>query len=225
MGDENLTDAEIRHFIDVGRRAARGVSADPDIYEGAANFAAAELHRLLDTVSTGKREREAWVRVVAVNDARRSGKKAHRDIPFGRAGSERPQAQAPHNAKEPTPGGSAERPPDVGELEKLDDRVRDLIAAINAQPSSLSTKVANAAAFRSRWSLLSGEVRNLLYMRYVEDLTAKQIAEALKEKEDTINKRVQRAKEAARPLLGDLVDEIGPWQRRNDRDPEQESDQ
>jgi hypothetical protein len=65
----------------------------------AADVAVAALVGTLGHVSTGAAERKAWVATVARNHARRVGKKLHRDLAMGRAGSLPPRMQDEQEAE------------------------------------------------------------------------------------------------------------------------------
>ena len=181
---EPLSEAELREFAVVAEQSARKVSRDPEVVQEAADVAVAELVDKLDHVSTGTAERKAWVATVARNHARRVGKKLHRDLAMGRAGS--------------LP------PPMHDELE--DDRVELLIGEMRSgDMGSLGSLVATKVDFDRAWALISALDQRLLDLKYTQGLTSKEIAERLGKTPGTIDNQLTAAKEAAVLLFADLL--------------------
>ena len=181
---EPLSEAELREFAVVAEQSARKVSRDPEVVQEAADVAVAELVDKLDHVSTGTAERKAWVATVARNHARRVGKKLHRDLAMGRAGS--------------LP------PPMHDELE--DDRVELLIGEMRSgDMGSLGSLVATKVDFDRAWALISALDQRLLDLKYTQGLTSKEIAERLGKTPGTIDNQLTAAKKAAVLLFADLL--------------------
>ena len=181
---EPLSEAELREFAVVAEQSARKVSRDPEVVQEAADVAVAELVDKLDHVSTGTAERKAWVATVARNHARRVGKKLHRDLAMGRAGS--------------LP------PPMHDELE--DDRVELLIGEMRSgDMGSLGSLVAAKVDFDRAWALISAQDQRLLDLKYTQGLTSKEIAERLGKTPGTIDNQLTAAKKAAVLLFADLL--------------------
>ena len=82
-----LSRKEQADYLDVARKAAAQVSRDDQVIGEAADVAVTKLQEHWDHVSTGEKQRRAWVAVVARNEARRVGAKLHRELAMGRAGS------------------------------------------------------------------------------------------------------------------------------------------
>ncbi len=181
-----LSTRELQHFLSVARAAAQLESRDPEVVAGAADLAVYKLDDLLDTISEDRAAREAWVRTTARNEARRTGAKLHRDIPFGRQGS---------------------LPPKVGDG-VTDAFIETLIDEMHRDHVSLGSLVAAKVDFQRAWALLSDEARLLLYAKYVEGRSTKDIAGALGRTPGAVDMALTRAKAAARPLLQDLHDVI-----------------
>ena len=181
---EPLSEAELREFAVVAEQSARKVSRDPEVVQEAADVAVAELVDKLDHVSTGTAERKSWVATVARNHARRVGKKLHRDLAMGRAGS--------------LP------PPMHDELE--DDRVELLIGEMRSgDMGSLGSLVATKVDFDRAWALISALDQRLLDLKYTQGLTSKEIAERLGKTPGTIDNQLTAAKKAAVLLFADLL--------------------
>ena len=181
---EPLSEAELREFAVVAEQSARKVSRDPEVVQEAADVAVAELVDKLDHVSTGTAERKAWVATVARNHARRVGKKLHRDLAMGRAGS--------------LP------PPMHDELEN--DRVELLIGEMRSgDMGSLGSLVATKVDFDRAWALISALDQRLLDLKYTQGLTSKEIAERLGKTPGTIDNQLTAAKKAAVLLFADLL--------------------
>ena len=181
---EPLSEAELREFAVVAEQSARKVSRDPEVVQEAADVAIAELVDKLDHVSTGTAERKAWVATVARNHARRVGKKLHRDLAMGRAGS--------------LP------PPTHDELEN--DRVELLIGEMRSgDMGSLGSLVATKVDFDRAWALISALDQRLLDLKYTQGLTSKEIAERLGKTPGTIDNQLTAAKKAAVLLFADLL--------------------
>ena len=187
-----LSPKEQAEYLDVARRAAAKVSRDDQVIGEAAHVAVEKLAEHWEHVSTGEKQRRAWVATVARNHARRAGAKLHRELAMGRAGSE---------------------PPPMHD-EQQDERVEFLIAEMRGPGAmSLGSFVAAKVDFDAAWALIAGEDRVLLHQKYVQGLTSKQIAEARGESPGTIDTTLTAAKKAARLVLGDLlglVDELDP---------------
>lgn len=181
-----LSDEEIARFLHIAANAARGVSRDPEVVTEAADTAVQRLMELLDSVSTDPGRRDAWIRTVARNHARRVGEKLHREAPFGRQGS---------------------LPPKVGD-EPADAFVETVIAEMHHGPGSLGSLVAGKVDFERAWSTLSEDARRLLHAKYVDGHATKEIAEALGRTPGAVDVALTRAKAAARPLLQDLYDSL-----------------
>jgi DNA-directed RNA polymerase specialized sigma24 family protein len=186
-----LSRTEQNRYLEIARKAAAQVSRDDQVIGEAADVAVAKLQENLDHVSTGEKQRRAWVAVVARNHARRVGAKLHRELAMGRAGS---------------------LPPPMHD-EKEDERVEFLIAEMRspAGAASLGSFVAAKVDFDAAWALIAGEDRVLLHQKYVRGLTSKQIAEERRESPGTIDNKLTAAKKAARLVFEDLlglVDEL-----------------
>lgn len=184
-----LTGEQCERFLVVARQAAAKVSRDDQVVEEAAGQAVVQLAGYWDEVSTGEREREQWVKVVAANHAKKIGARLHRDLPMGRAGSE---------------------PPPMYD-DAADARVEFLIGEMHLGAPSLGSAVAAKVDFDRRWALLSGEVRSLLHGKYVEQLTSKEIARerGRGESSGAIDHKLTAAKKVARLVFDDLLDDMG----------------
>ena len=181
---EPLSEVELREFAVVAEQSARKVSRDPEVVRDAADVAVAELVDKLDHVSTGTVERKAWIATVARNHARRVGKKLHRDLAMGRAGS--------------LP------PPMHDELE--DERVELLIGEMRSDGVvSLGSLVAAKVDFDRAWSLISDQDQRLLDLKYTQGMSSKEIAELLGKKPGTVDNQLTAAKKAAILLFADLL--------------------
>lgn len=182
---EPLSEAELREFAVVAEQSARKVSRDPEVVREAADFAVAELVDRLDHVSADTGSRRSWVATVARNHARRIGKKLHRDLAMGRAGS--------------LP------PPMHDELE--DERVELLIGEMRSGAGviSLGSLVAAKVDFDRAWALISDQDQRLLDLKYSQGLSSKEIAELLGKKPGTIDNQLTAAKKAAVLLFAGLL--------------------
>ena len=181
---EPLSEAELREFAVVAEQSARKVSRDPEVVREAADVAVAELVDKLDHVSADTRDRRSWVATVARNHARRVGKKLHRDLAMGRAGS--------------LP------PPMHDELE--DERVELLIGEMRSGGViSLGSLVAAKVDFDRAWALISDQDQRLLDLKYTQGMSSKEIAELLGKKPGTIDNQLTAAKKAAVLLFADLL--------------------
>jgi DNA-directed RNA polymerase specialized sigma24 family protein len=179
-----LSRKEQADYLGVARKAAAQVSRDDRVIGEAADVAVTKLQEHWDHVSTGEKQRRAWVAVVARNEARRVGAKLHRELAMGRAGS---------------------LPPPMYD-EKEDERVEFLIAEMRSPGAmSLGSFVAAKVDFDAAWALIAGEDRVLLHQKYVRGLTSKQIAEERGESPGTIDNKLTAAKKAARLVLEDLI--------------------
>ncbi len=169
-------------------RRRRTVTAAGLLHPGgqreAADFAVAELVDKLDHVSTDTGYRRSWVATVARNHARQVGKKLHRDLAMGRAGS--------------LP------PPMHDELE--DERVELLIGEMRSGGGvvSLGSLVAAKVDFDRAWALISEQDQRLLDLKYTQGMSSKEIAELLGKKPGTIDNQLTAAKKAAVLLFADL---------------------
>ena len=181
---EPLSDADLLEFAAVAEKSARKVSRDPEVVREATDFAVAELVDKLDHVSADPGDRRSWVATVARNHARRVGKKLHRDLAMGRAGS--------------LP------PPMHDELE--DARVELLIGEMRSGGMiSLGSLVAAKVDFDRAWALISAQDQRLLDLKYTQGLASKEIAELLGKKPGTIDNQLTAAKKAAVLLFADLL--------------------
>ena len=181
---EPLSDADLLEFATVAEKSARKVSRDPEVVREATDFAVAELVDRLDHVSADTGDRRSWVATVARNHARRVGKKLHRDLAMGRAGS--------------LP------PPMHDELE--DARVELLIGEMRSGGMiSLGSLVAAKVDFDRAWALISAQDQRLLDLKYTQGLSSKEIAELLGKKPGTIDNQLTAAKKAAGLLFADLL--------------------
>ena len=183
MPDE-LSDDELMEFRAVAERAVAKVSRDPEVIGEAANFAVAELVDRLDNVSSETTERKKWVATVARNHALRLGKKLHRELGMGRAGS---------------------LPPPMSDEQEA-ERVEFLIGEMRSGGGmSLGSFVADKVDFENAWALISEQDRLLLDLKYAEGLSSKEIAERLGKKPGTIDNQLTAAKKAAVLLLADML--------------------
>ena len=179
-----LSEAELREFAVVAEQSARKVSRDPEVVGEAADVAVAALVDKLDHVSTVTAERKAWVATVARNHARRLGKKLHRDLAMGRAGSLPPRMQD----------------------EQADERVELLIGEMRSGGvGSLGSLVATKVDFDRAWAMISDQDQLLLDLKYAQGMTSKEIAERLGKKPGTIDNQLTAAKKAAVLLFADLL--------------------
>ena len=181
---EKLADAELQELHTIGSRAAEKVSRDRQVVGEAADFAVAELVSRIDHVSPEASSRKAWVAVVARNHALRLGKKLHRDLAMGRAGSLPPPMADEHEA----------------------ERVEFLIGEMRSGGGmSLGSFVADKVDFEKAWALIAEPDRELLELKYGEGLTSKEIAERLGRKPGTIDNQLTAAKKGAILLFVDML--------------------
>lgn len=179
------SDAELRKFLADARRFARTASKDDQVVEGAAAQAVAQLVRYWDAVTPTDQARRGWLKVVAVNAARKEGGRLHAEVPFGRAGSFLP-------------------PTDDAES---DERAAALIAEMHLGLGSLGSYVASKLDFEKRWAMLSVEHRTLLKAKYADGLPSKEIARQRGRGETgaAIDHKLTEAKRAPRLVLEDLL--------------------
>jgi DNA-directed RNA polymerase specialized sigma24 family protein len=176
----------------VAKKAAASVSDDPDVIEGAANYAVAQFKRYKESISVDERARKRWVQVVATNHARRVGKQLHREIPVDVQGSEHRPTDDPNQ----------------------DERVRKLIEEMRSgDRARLSSAVAIKVDFEKRWALLGGEARALLHAKYVEGYSTKEIARFRGLAPGTVDNKLSAAKANARELFDGLIEQLhGNWE-------------
>jgi RNA polymerase sigma factor (sigma-70 family) len=179
-----LSDDELKDFHAGAERAAAKVSRDREVVGEAADFAVAELVNRLGNVSSETPARKAWVAVVARNHALRVGKKLHRDLAMGRAGSLPPPM------------------PDEQEAERVELLIGEMRSGGGP---SLGSFVADKVDFENAWALISEQDRLLLDLKYAEGLTSKEIAEKLGKKPGTIDNQLTAAKKAAVLLFADML--------------------
>lgn len=180
-----LTAEQHNDFYEVARRAAGAQSRDDQAVGEAAGHAVVQLAEHWDGIDDRDSARRAWVRTVAVNHARRVGRKLHRELAMGRQGS--------------VP------PPMYDEVD--DERVEQLIAAIHHGQESLGATVAMRVDLEGCLVLLSADARSLLDAKYVYGFSSKEIAErrGRGESPGTIDNKLTAAKKVARELIEDLV--------------------
>lgn len=182
-----IDDAELARYLAIAKQGARKASKDPHVVEGAANHAIEMLIKAGDDVSDEPRARERWLRTVALNQARRWGRRDARDVPFGRQGSLIPK------------GGD----------EVSDKFVARVIEEMRlGDGQSLGSFVANKVMFEEAWSTLSDAARSLLHDKYANGMSSKEMATERGVTAGTIDNQLSRAKEAAKPLLQEIYDEL-----------------
>ena len=184
MGE--FSDAELEHFRKIAVEAARKVSADDQVYEGAANHALMALIRHVDDIDPDRRA--AWVRKVAANDARRTGAKLHRDVPFGRQGTSPPPERVTED--ELVPDGSEKRY--VG-------LATELQLGMSSPSSPAVLRILVQEALKS----LSPEAQFLIQARYGTGRSTKDIAAELGKEPGAVDVAIHRARKALAPLLVD----------------------
>jgi len=179
------TEQQIEDYFTLARNYARAASKDDQVVEGAAGQAVMQLRRYWGAVKPNEGPRRAWLKVVAVNAARKSGKDAFKNIPFGRGGSELPESDDP----------------------EADERAGRLIAEMHLGGGSLASDVAAKVDFDNRWGLLASDHRDLLHAKYAEGRRSKEIAK-LRGRGETdvqIDRKLADARSAARLVLEDLL--------------------
>jgi DNA-directed RNA polymerase specialized sigma24 family protein len=183
-----LTSKQVKDYLAVARQGAAHVSDDDEVIGEAANNAIVQLGKSWDHISNDDKARRRWVRVVAANHAKRVGAKLHREVPVGEAGS---------------------KPPPLYD-ERENGRIADLIAAKRGPKRHISSLVAAQVDFEKRWALLNGEDRALLHMKYVLDMSSKDIAKhrGRHESPGTIDNKLTKAKKAARFVFDDQLEEL-----------------
>lgn len=188
MGGLELSQEEHDRYRPIAEKSARKASRDPEVVAEAASHALVQYARYRDRGRLPETEqgREGWVRKVARNHAFKVGEALHRDLAMGRHGSAPPRLSNPVEAA----------------------RVPALLAQAQIIPVRFSSQVAAEQDFRRRWSRLDPEVRALLVGKYVDGLSAQEIAarRGRGESEGAINNRVMRARRAARAAFADLRD-------------------
>jgi RNA polymerase sigma factor (sigma-70 family) len=180
-----LSEAELKRLRDIALGAAKRVSVDDQVYEGAANHALMQLIEHLDEIDPERRE--AWVRKVAANDARRTGARLHRDAPFGRQGTFPP-------------------PERVTEAELVPDGPRGyagLAAELQLGMSSPSSPAVLRIVVQQALESLSPEARFLIRARYGAGRSTKDIAAGLGKEPGAVDVAIHRARKALAPLLVD----------------------
>lgn len=186
---------EIERLLGIARRGAMKASADPQVVEEAASHAVTQFRRYEGSISADHTSREAWIKLVAANHARRVGRKLHRDLAMGAAGSA------------PPPMSNTRAEEHVGKLIKEMRRGGGI---------GLSSAVAIRVDFQKRWSLLGGEARSLLHAKYVEGFPTKVIARQMGLAPATVDNKLTAAKATARILLADLMDQmLGNWEEED----------
>jgi RNA polymerase sigma factor (sigma-70 family) len=178
-----LSDDELMHFRKTALKAAQKISRDDQVFEGAANHAVMELIEHLDDIDPDKRA--AWVRKVAANDARRTGAKLHRDVPFGRQGTFPPP-----------------RRDDDGDLVP-DKHYVGLVQELHLGMSSPSAQAVLSIVIEQALRSLSPEARFLIEARYGAGRSSKDIAAELGKDPGTVDVAIHRARKALEPLLAD----------------------
>jgi len=178
-----LSDEEMARFRKVALAAAMRVSRDDQVYEGAANHALMELIEHLDDIDPARRD--AWVRAVAANDARRTGAKLHRDVPFGRQGTFPPPRRDADGDLVPDPHYAA------------------LVDELQLGSSSPSAPIVLGIVVEQALSKLSPEARFLIEARYRDRRSTKDIAAELGKEPGTVDVAIHRARKALQPLLAD----------------------
>jgi RNA polymerase sigma factor (sigma-70 family) len=184
MGD--LSEAELKHFRKIAVDAARKVSRDDQVFQGAANHAVMELIEHLDDIDPDKRA--GWVRRVAANDARRTGAKLHRDVPFGRQGSFPPPERVTDD--DLVPDGS-------------EKRYTGLAAELQLRMSSPSSPAVLRILVQEALQSLSPEAQFLIRSRYGAGRSTKDIAAELGKEPGAVDVAIHRARKALAPLLVD----------------------
>lgn len=184
MGE--LSDEELVRFREIAVKAAKRVSRDDQVFEGAANHALMELIEHYDDIDADRRD--AWIRVVAVNDARRTGAKLHREVPFGRQGSFPP----------------TERVVDC-DLVQHGDRMPYVALAneLDLGMSSHSSPAVLRMLVQTALETLSPEARNLIKAKYGAGRSTKDIAAELGKDPVAVDVAIHRARKALAPLLVD----------------------
>ena len=181
MGE--LSDEELVHFRKIALKAAKTISSDDQVFEGAANHAVMELIEGLDDIDPDKRD--GWVRKVAANDARRIGKKLHRDVPFGRQGTFPPPPQDADG--------------DFGPDKHYARLAQELHLGMSSPSAPIVLRIVIEQALRR----LSPEARFLIEARYVAGRSTKDIAAELGKEPGAIDVALHRARKALALLLAD----------------------
>ncbi|MSO87841.1 MAG: sigma-70 family RNA polymerase sigma factor [Acidimicrobiia bacterium] len=181
MGE--LSDEELVYFRKIALKAAKTISSDDQVFEGAANHAVMELIEGLDDIDPDKRD--GWVWKVAANDARRIGKKLHRDVPFGRQGTFPPPRQDADG--------------DFGP----DQHYARLVQELPLGMSSPSVQSVLQIVIEQALDSLSPEARFLIEARYVAGRSTKDIAAELGKEPGAIDVAIHRARKALALLLAD----------------------
>lgn len=184
MGE--LSDAELARYRTIAVEAAKRISRDDQVFEGAANHALMELIEHLDDIDPDKRD--GWVRVVAANDARRTGAKLHRDVPFGAQGSFPPP----------------ERVDDDDLVQRSPQRAYvGLAADLQLGMSSHSSPAVLRMLIQKALESLSPEAQHLIKARYGAGRSTKDIAAELGKEPGAVDVAIHRARKALAPLLVD----------------------
>lgn len=181
---EELSEEELVLYRKIALLAAKRASDDRQVYEGAANHALMALIQNLQDIEPEKRR--AWIRVVAANDARRTGKKMHREEPFGRHGSLPP----PERVTE------ADLMPD-GPWQRYAGLASDLELGMSSHSSPVVLRIIVERALER----LSPEERFLIEARYGAGRSTKDIAAELGKQPGAVDVAIHRARKALAPLL------------------------
>jgi RNA polymerase sigma factor (sigma-70 family) len=187
MADDDF-DGRVPELLEVARLAALDVNGDPALAQEAADLAVTKLRDCRDALAGGDAVWRSWVRATARHHAYRAGSR-----------------EAAHEANvEPLPAG-----PLVDVDPEDEDHSADAIMYAflqrNQNHLSLGTPAASKADFYAAWDRLSPEASKILKMKYEFGLSLKEIADELGISEQAVGGRLYRAKEAAKPLLLELV--------------------
>jgi DNA-directed RNA polymerase specialized sigma24 family protein len=210
-GIEEPSQAEVRELRKVAETAVRRVTVDEHIVQEALDHASLELGLCWAQIGVrdGRGEtfaaRRQWMRAVAVNYAKRAGKKQAKDIPFGRQGSQPFAVYGPEEDDQL-----------AGALDRMFQREAEAKAHVGRldageQHGRLSAEVAHRLDFERAWAPLSPEARWLLTAKHVDGMTAKEIADILSRRSPITAAQVAHkltdARRAARPLLAAVFDD------------------
>lgn len=181
MGE--LSDEELVYFRKIALKAAKTISSDDQVFEGAANHAVMALIENLDDIQPDKRA--AWIMATAANDARRTGAKLHRDLAFGRQGTFPPPRQDDDGDWVP------------------DKHYASLVDELHLGMLSPSAEILPKIVIEQALQGLSPEARFLIEARYVAGRSTKDIAAELGKEPGAIDVAIHRARKALALLLAD----------------------
>jgi RNA polymerase sigma factor (sigma-70 family) len=179
MGE--LSDEELVHYRKIALTAAKKISRDDQVFEGAANHALMALIEHLDDIEPDKWA--PWISVAAANDARRTGAKLHRELAFGRQGTFPPPRQDDDGDWVP------------------DKHYAGLVQELHLGMSSPSVQAVLSIVIEQALRSLSPEARFLIEARYGAGRSTKDIAAELGKEPGTVDVAIHRARKALEPLL------------------------